>query len=97
MIRTFYAMLIPSLLLGGCAGTSLVDQDLGKAQAQMIRNQVYNPSTLQGPQDKPVEGIDPDSAKAAIDAMRKDVSDRGAKQDVAAALGAQQGQASGSP
>jgi hypothetical protein len=97
MIRTFYAMLIPSLLLGGCAGTSLVDEDLGKAQAQMIRNQVYNPSTLQGPQDKPVEGIDPDSAKAAIDAMRKDVPDRSsAKRDMAVTLGAQQGQ-SGSP
>jgi hypothetical protein len=89
MTRTFYAMLIPCLLLGACA--SLVDENLGKAQAQMIRNQVYDPSTLQGSQDRPVEGMDPDSAKAAVDAMRKDVPDRSnVKHDVGVTVGTQQ-------
>ena len=94
MKRTFCAVLIPSLLLGGCA--SLVDENFGKAQAQMIRNQVYNPGTLQGSQDKPVEGMDPDAAKAAIDAMRKDVPDRSnVKHDVGVTVGTQQGQGNG--
>jgi len=93
MIRIFCATLIPSLLLAGCA--SMVEENFGKAQAEMIRNQVYNPSTLQGSQDKPVEGIDPDSAKAAIDAMRKDLPDRSnVKRDVAVTVG-QPGQGNG--
>ncbi len=95
MIRSFVAMLVPCLLLGGCA--SAFDENLGKAHAQMIRNQVYDPPTLQGPQDKPVEGMDPDAAKASIDAMRKDVPDRSAvRHDPAVTVGTAQAQNAGS-
>lgn len=96
MSRTGYAILIPALLLGGCV-SSQFDENLGKAQAQMVRNQTYDPSTLQGSQDKPVEGMDSDAAKAAIDAMRKDVPDRSnVKQAVGSTVGTLQGQGGGS-
>jgi hypothetical protein len=63
------------LTAGGCAG-SAVDREYGKATHQMVRAQVYRPETLSQPSDSPVEGADPDSAKAAVDAMRKDTAER---------------------
>jgi hypothetical protein len=62
------------LTLGGCA--SAVDRDYGKAVHQMVAVQVYRPQTLHQPSDSAVEGVDPDSAKAAVDAMRKDTAER---------------------
>ena len=60
--------------LGGCA--SAVDREYGKAVHQMVVVQVYRPETLRRPSDNAVEGVDPDSAKAAVDAMRKDTAER---------------------
>jgi hypothetical protein len=62
------------LSLGGCA--SAVDREYGKAVHQMVAAQVYRPETLRQPSDSTVEGVDPDSAKAAVDAMRKDTAER---------------------
>ena len=62
------------IALGGCA--SAVDRNYGKAVKQMVRAQVYRPETLQQVSDSTVEGVDPDSAKAAVDAMRKDTAER---------------------
>ncbi len=62
------------IALGGCA--SAVDHEYGKAAHQMVAAQVYHPETLRQPSDNAVEGVDPDSAKAAVDAMRKDTAQR---------------------
>ncbi len=61
-------------ILGACA--SAVDREYGKAVHQMVTVQVYRPETLHEMVDRAVEGVDPDSAKAAIDAMRKDTAER---------------------
>lgn len=83
MLRTriAIALLAPAvtltvLLIGGCAGRGAVDREYGKATHQMVRAQVYHPETLSQPSNAPVEGVDPDSAKAAVDAMRKDTAER---------------------
>ena len=68
------AAALPVLMLGGCA--SAVDRDYGKAVHQMMTSQVDHPETLRLPLGGTVEGIDPDSAKAAVDAMRKDTGQR---------------------
>jgi hypothetical protein len=60
--------------LGGCA--SAVDREYGKAVHQMVAQQVYRPETLRQASQSPVEGTDPDLAKAAVDAMRKDTAER---------------------
>lgn len=60
--------------LGGCV--SAVDRDYGKAVHQMLVAQVYHPETLRQSSDSAVEGVDPDSAKAAVEAMRKDTAER---------------------
>jgi len=62
------------LTLGSCA--SAVDHEYGKATHQMVAAQVYHPETLVQPSEKAVEGVDPDSSKAAVDAMRKDTGER---------------------
>jgi hypothetical protein len=62
------------LTLDGCV--SAVDREYGKAVHQMVTVQVYHPETLWQKSDSSVEGVDPDSAKAAVDAMRKDTSER---------------------
>jgi hypothetical protein len=62
------------MALGGCV--SAVDRNYGKAADQMVRAQVYRPETLQQPLGSAVEGVDPDSAKSAIDALRKDTAER---------------------
>jgi hypothetical protein len=69
------AAVLTVLTVGGCAG-STVDREYGKATHQMVRAQVYRPETLSQRSDAPVEGVDPDSAKAAVDAMRKDTAER---------------------
>ncbi len=68
------AGVVSAVTFGGCA--SAVDRDYGKAAHQMVAAQVYHPETLRQPSDKAVEGVDPDSAKAAVDAMRKDTAQR---------------------
>jgi hypothetical protein len=60
--------------LGGCA--SAVDREYGKAVHQMVLVQVYRPETVRQASAGAVEGVDPDSAKAAVDAMRKDTAER---------------------
>lgn len=62
------------LELGGCA--SAVDRNYGKAVHQMVAAQVDRPETLRLPLGGTVEGVDPDSAKAAVDALRKDTAER---------------------
>jgi hypothetical protein len=61
-------------ILGACA--SAVDRNYGKAVHQMVTAQVYRPETLHELVDRAVEGVDPDVAKAAVDAMRKDTGQR---------------------
>jgi hypothetical protein len=62
------------MTLGGCA--SAVDRNYGKAVHQMVAAQVHDPQTLRQPSDSAVEGVDPDTAKAAVDALRKDTAER---------------------
>ena len=62
------------MTLGGCA--SAVDREYGKAVHQMVGAQVYHPETLRQPSTNTPEGVDPDSAKAAVDALRKDTGER---------------------
>jgi len=69
------AVAASALMIGGCT-SSAVDREYGKATHQMVQAQVYRPETLSQPSDRPVEGVDPDSAKAAVDAMRKDTAER---------------------
>ncbi len=68
------AAVLTVIALGGCQ--SAVDRDYGKAAHQMVAAQVYHPETLRQPSDNAVEGVDPDSAKAAVDALRKDTAQR---------------------
>ena len=79
MRTSVVTLLIPmatlsAITLGGCA--SAVDRNYGKAVHQMVTVQVYRPETLHELVDRAVEGVDPDSAKAAVDAMRKDTAER---------------------
>ena len=74
-VRTVVLALLSAALLDGCA-SSAVDENFGKSAAQLVRAQAYDASTLSSPSAAPVEGVDPDVAKAAIDSMRKDVPDR---------------------
>jgi PBP1b-binding outer membrane lipoprotein LpoB len=89
-VRTVVLALLSAALLDGCA-SSAVDENFGKSTAQLVRSQTYDPSTLHSPSAAPVEGIDPDVAKATIDSMRKDVPDRSAvRHDLQVKVGSQQ-------
>jgi hypothetical protein len=70
-------MLLAAALLGGCA-THAVDQHFGQAHERLLREQTYDVTTLSGHGDTPVMGMDPNSAQSALEAMRKDIADRGA-------------------
>lgn len=88
--------LFSAVVLSGCASTSVrestaLQDDMGRAVAQMKRDQVSNPATLTGSQDQPVEGIDPEAGKLALESMRKDTPERTVKHDVLINLGAQTG------
>jgi len=80
MMRTTVAIALAGaatlavMTLGGCA--SAVDREYGKAVRQMVAAQVDHPETLHLPLGGTVEGVYPDSAKAAIDALRKDTAER---------------------
>src|SRR5262249_4824652 len=94
-MRTIHVCaLVSALLLGGCESTresTAVEDNMGKAIAQMRREQTSNPATLTGSQDQTVEGIDPESATAAIESMRKDTAERAAvKRDILINVGTQQ-------
>jgi hypothetical protein len=79
------------VVLTGCESTA-VEDNLGKAVAQMRRDQTNNPSTLTGSQDQPVEGIDPEAAKVAVESMRKDTPERATvKRDILINVGTQNG------
>ena len=86
--------LVAALLLGACKSmteSTAVEDNMGKAVAQMKRDQISNPATSIGPNDAPVEGMDPESANNALEHMRKDVPDRSAvKRDILINVGAQQ-------
>jgi hypothetical protein len=89
-VRTVVLAVLSAIVLDGCA-SSAVDENFGKSAAQIIRSQTYDASTLRSPSGAPVEGIDPDLGKAAIDSMRKDVPDRsGVKHDLQVKAGTQQ-------
>src|SRR5579864_8318876 len=85
-----FSVLLLVTALSGCA-SSAVDNDFGKAVAQMRRGQTNNPATLTGSQDRPVEGTDPEVATMALESLRKDIPDRTAvKHDILINVGAQQ-------
>jgi hypothetical protein len=68
-------ILLPAALLAGCE-TSAVNEDYGKAVEHVREAQIYDRSTLNGQADRPVESVDPETAKLAIDSLRKDTPDR---------------------
>jgi len=85
--------LLSAVVLSGCQSTALrestaLQDNMGKAVAQMRSEQVSNPATLTGSQDQPVEGVDPEVAKLALESMRKDTPERSVKHDVLINLGA---------
>ena len=86
--------LVLVLLLTGCKSTTestAVEDNMGKAVAQMTREQIANPATSIGPNDVPVQGVDPDYATKALENMRQDQPDRTAvKRDILINIGAQQ-------
>ena len=75
MRHAYLLILVPAALAAGCAA-SAVDENFGKAVAQVRRAQVNDPTTLTGNQDRPVEGIDAEAAKLAIESLRKDTPER---------------------
>jgi hypothetical protein len=95
-MQSVTTMLIMSvLLLAGCV-SSAVDDNYGRAVTQMRDAQVYDRSTLNPPGDHAVQGIDPESAGRAIEALRADTADRGAvRKGTPVAVSSQQG--GGSP
>jgi type IV pilus biogenesis protein CpaD/CtpE len=91
MRHLYLLILVPAALVAGCQ-TSAVDENFGKAVAQIQRAQVNDPATLTGNQDRPVEGIDAEAATLAIESLRKDTPDRAAvKKPIAVDVGAQNG------
>jgi hypothetical protein len=66
---------IAGFALAGCEATPL-QADYGHSVAEMIENQVYDPTTLTGPSAVAVEGADPDMLNAAVTSMRIPPSDR---------------------
>jgi type IV pilus biogenesis protein CpaD/CtpE len=91
MRHAYLLMLVPTVLIGGCE-TSAVADNFGKAVAQVERAQINDPATLTGNQDQPVEGIDPEQARVAIESMRKDTPERAAvKRDILINVGTQGG------
>jgi hypothetical protein len=83
--------LVSALLLSACESTA-VEDNMGKAVAQMKHDQVSNPATSIGPNDAPVEGMDPESANNALENMRKDQPSREAvRRDILINIGAKQG------
>jgi hypothetical protein len=95
-MRTIWVFTFMSaLVLCGCQSTvresTAVEDNLGKAVAQMRREQTSNPATLTGSQDQPVDGVDPEVAATAIESMRKDTPERAAvKRDILINVGTQQ-------
>src|SRR5215471_16203792 len=96
MRHIYLSVLLAAVVLNGCQSTAVrestaVEDNLGKAVADMRRAQTSNPATLTGSQDQPVEGIDPDSATHAIESMRKDTPERATvKRDILINVGSQQ-------
>ena len=85
---------LSATVLSSCASSNAVQDNLGKAVAQMERAQVSNQATLSGNQDNPVEGLDPQAATIAVESMRKDTPDRTVvKHDIMINVGAQQASA----
>jgi hypothetical protein len=86
--------LVSVLLLTGCQSTresTALQDNMGKAVAQMKRDQISNPATAIGPNDAPVEGMDPQSANNALEAMRKDQPERAViRRDIQINVGSQQ-------
>jgi len=77
-MRPLTRLLMPLLavLLIGCA-TNAVEKNYGSATSNMVREQTYDVSTRTSVGgDKPVLGMDPYWAAAALDCMRKDLPDR---------------------
>jgi type IV pilus biogenesis protein CpaD/CtpE len=90
MRYAYLLMCIPVVLSGACASNA-VQENLGKSVEQMVRAQVSDPATLSGNQDHPVEGIDPEAAKVAIESLRKDTPERAAvRRDILINVGTQQ-------
>ena len=100
-MRTIWVFTFMSaLVLCGCQSTALqstarestaVEDNLGKAVAQMRHDQTSNPATLTGSQDQPVEGVDPQVAMMALESVRKDTPERAEiKRDILINVGTQQ-------
>jgi len=87
--------LVSALLLSACKSmteSTAVEDNMGKAVAQMKHDQISNPATSIGPNDAPVAGMDPESANNALENMRKDQPSREAvRRDILINIGAKQG------
>ena len=92
-----FSVFLATLMLNGCQSTPVrestaVEDNFGRAVADMRRAQTSNPATLTGSHDQAVEGIDPDSATLAIESMRKDTPERATiKRDIMINVGTQNG------
>jgi hypothetical protein len=79
-----------ALLLGGCAGPSLTEQNFGESVRQMIRAQTYDQSTLESPSTETIESTDGQMLGNALEAYRSTVSaPASANQEVVIDLGGQ--------
>ena len=68
------AVLASALLLGGCAGPSLTEQNFGQSVRQMVRAQTYDASTLETPSEETIESTDGQLLDNALEAYRSTVS-----------------------
>jgi len=101
MRYTYLSVALSAVLLSGCGSlgaaypppraSTAVEDNFGKAVAQMKGAQTSNPATLTGSQDQLVEGVDADAATLAIESLRKDTPERAAvKRDILINVGTQQ-------
>lgn len=82
--KTIAAVLGATLVVtvGGCAGgPTATEREFGDSVRQMIRAQVYDPSTLQTPSEEPVERTDGQLLERSLEAYRGDVGNRDAVND----------------
>lgn len=63
--------LLAILLLGGCANQeTLTERNFGDSVRNMVRAQVYDPSTLSDPSDEIVDGTDGQKLETVVDTYR---------------------------
>lgn len=76
----FLKSIAPALalvLLGACANEpTMTETHFGDAVRQMVRAQVYDPSTLETPSAEPADGTDGQMLEGALGTYRSDAASR---------------------